>query len=659
MFECIWHLSGFKNYQRCQSGVMCVEPYEPQSDKSHEKPGKDSELPGDLELRSESGARSESESSTAPETRRRRRNQERASRKRGRRHWGRLVGLFFGALLFAVFVCAMFFVYHAFSLKEHVTAVREEASALQSGLLTEERQQTARHLTVIASHLLAAEEDANSLSWRMASLAPYVGSDIRAVRTLAAGLGDIANNALPQLEQAVTIFSVQDVAIADGAVSLPNLAQAAPHLTEASTSIHLAAQRLTGMPEAKVPELRSQIDEAKELFRSVDAGIEAVANFAEIAPQMLGLNGEAPRSYLVLSQNNAELRPRGGMPGSWGIVTSDNGKLGVEPFVSVGELGWMKEPVVKLSVEEEQLFTSKLARIGQDVNFTPDFPRTGEIAKAMWMERFGREVDGVIAIDPAALQHVLAVTGPVMLSDGTTLDGENAEEQLLHQVYLEKPVQQQDAFFAEAAAAAFTGLMTYRGSPLPCMLAIAQSASEGHVLLWSAHQDEQRVLNSTGISGVLVTETDDPRIGVYFTDQTQSKMDWFLRREVSIVSERVIDGAVREYEVEVSLSNTMTEEQVGVMPRYVLGGSSNSQLRPGSIDTAIYLYAPAGGGIVESQFSDGGGFDSISTHEGLTVGLKTVILEPGQSMVMKVHVQSSVGVLKEARLEQTPYALGR
>lgn len=45
--------------------------------------------------------------------------------------------------------------------------------------------------------------------------------------------------------------------------------------------------------------------------------------------------------------------------------------------------------MVELTAEERMLFTDKLGTDIRDVNFTPDFPRTGEIIRAMWAIQYG------------------------------------------------------------------------------------------------------------------------------------------------------------------------------------------------------------------------------------------------------------------------------
>lgn len=102
-------------------------------------------------------------------------------------------------------------------------------------------------------------------------------------------------------------------------------------------------------------------------------------------------------------------------------IQVENGTMSIQEFAPPP--AEFTTPVVTLTAEERALFTDKLARVPQDVNFTPDFPRTGEIAQTMWQQSTQQTVDGVIAIDPVFLQRMLAVSGPVTMSDGSGFDG--------------------------------------------------------------------------------------------------------------------------------------------------------------------------------------------------------------------------------------------
>lgn len=385
--------------------------------------------------------------------------------------------------------------------------------------------------------------------------------------------------------------------------------------------------------------------------------IHNASAFVQLAPKMLAMDGQ-PRTYLILAQTNAELRPSGGMPGSWGTMTVTNGKVEMHEFVSGSSIPRADTPVVTLTAEERSLFTDKLGRVSQDANFTPDFPRTGEIAKALWEQNQQTTIDGVIALDPVFLQSMLAVTGGVTLDDDQVLDGTNTVRFLLSDVYAQQSVADQDAYFSMAASAAFEHIMQSMQNPASYITAICDSVDNGHLLLWSAHMDEQNLIDTTAISGGLVTDSSEPQVGVYFSDVTQSKMDWYLDRDVSVEYQKDAANGAKQYTVRITVTNTLTQDQVAGLPQYVLGDQLEG-VANGQIKTALFVYAPAGGRLVDWTMSDGGEFDGVTVHDGLTVGAKTFTLGPGESYEIVCHVQSVVGVDEPVTLRQTPLAKQR
>src|SRR5690606_4026466 len=107
--------------------------------------------------------------------------------------------------------------------------------------------------------------------------------------------------------------------------------------------------------------------------------------------------------------------------------------------------------------EQRDLYTDAPAIWPQDVNFSPDFPTAARLYREMYAQKFGVQVDGVIATDPVALARLLRGTGPVTLTDGQQLTADNAVSLLLSDAYQQGDTPREtnaasDRLFASAAS---------------------------------------------------------------------------------------------------------------------------------------------------------------------------------------------------------------
>jgi len=131
-------------------------------------------------------------------------------------------------------------------------------------------------------------------------------------------------------------------------------------------------------------------------------------------PDLLGADKQ--KSYLVLLQNNMELRPTGGFIGSYALLTFDQGKLvdtNVSDIYSAdGQLQGHVEPPapIKKYLGEANWYL-------RDSNWDPDFPTSATRAEWFLGKEINKSVDGVIGIDLEFIKGLIKVTGPITLSD--------------------------------------------------------------------------------------------------------------------------------------------------------------------------------------------------------------------------------------------------
>lgn len=603
-------------------------------------------------------------SSAAPHSRRVRRRMSaehirQIKRKRRRRKI--LIGVLVIIAVLAVFAGA--FVWSALQAKNELQQAVSSAQGLQQTIVDSDKSKREEQVNTFSDHVSKAYKQTSSPLWQLASVVPYAGDDISAVRTMVAAMENISSQALPQLLQAADNIDLNNVHVENGTIEISGLEASQRPLQIADDTIDKATREVKTVKAVKTPHIAQVADAlktAETYCEKLDSVVHSLNSIVQVLPSMLGTEShanDAPRNYLILAQTNAEARPSGGLTGSLGLATVQGGHVSLQPFVSDSEIQNADEPVVDLTAEERLLFTDKLGKDIRDVNFTPDFPRTGEIMSAMWNRQYGIAVDGVIAIDPLFLQNMLAVTGGVAMPDGSTLDGANTAQTLLHDVYARMTPQETDEYFAVAAQAAFDHIMQNAGNFKSYVKALSTSVEQGHVMVWSAHEDEQNLIADSAISGKLITEGAKPQVGVYISDETESKMDWYLHREVTTEFQKVARNGANQYTVHIKLQNTMTAEEAASEAEYVTGGGNI--VPKGQIKTALFIYAPANGRLVDWKFQNADDYKGVTLHNGLTVGVGDVTLQPGESYEITVHVQSAPDTDAPLTLRQTPLIEGR
>lgn len=578
-------------------------------------------------------------------------------------------------VLSAIIVIGAYFVISAVLVANEVKAAAATVTSLQGADITADDASGNLKTTSdeLRKHADAAYIHTSNPIWAMAGKLPGYGGDVEAIRTSVDVLHQVADDALPLIIDAVSDVDVSRITIADGSVSVPGIRQAAPKLAKANGIIADANGKFQSIDGVTLGALQRQLKPAREKFVTLAETSDTLSRGAQLLPSMLGLDDpNATRTYLVLAQNNAEVRTTGGIAGAFGLVSVKGGKVEMHDFISTSEFGSFDQPVVPLQSDERDIFGDKLGEFMQDVNFTPDFSRTGQIAKAMWEAKRGDTIDGVISMDPVFLQRVLSAVGPVTVDGGNgvsmTLDGSNTAQSLLNKVYFDLPDStDQDKFFGLATKASFDKILhSSSANPSELVKQVISSAEDGHLYVWSAREDEQKLLDGTLVGGTLVTKESGgymgskaPRqvIGVYYNDAMASKMDWYLDRSVEDKLVQTYPNGRERHEITIRMRNTLSAGDVEGLPDYIIGTLENGAVK-GNIQFVNYLYVPAGGAVPEyAAGPNGDKGDDYAIHDGLTVVAKQVSLAPGESYEIKATVYTASGSMNgRTVVRQTPLA---
>lgn len=528
----------------------------------------------------------------------------------------------------------------ASSISEHLEAGANLAPRLKQEILEHNSVEAGETASVLINHTAHARRAASDPLWTMAAALPWVGSNFLAVSTLATAADDVARLAADPLVNVLHTLDWKSLSPTSDGIDLQPLVDAQPKISRAADAVEQSVKRLDAIETSRlIPQIAAPLNEARDELSALQGGLTAANSVTQLAPKMMGISG--PREYLVMIQNNAEVRATGGIPGAIAVLSLDDGKLSMGAQASATELGFMS-PSIKVEQEQEQIYSARIGKYMQDVNLTPDFPTSASTALSMWEQKRGTLLDGVISVDPVALSYILDGIGPVSLSDSelissinsglpTELSGKNVVQTLLSDVYaeIEQP-KLQDAYFAGVAQEIFAALSDGQGDAKGLIAGIIRGTEEGRVLVWSNQSTEQSIIEPYALSGSIAGSSISPaQFGAYFNDGTGAKMDYYVKRTVQLVKECAKDG-YEQTTVRVTSTNTARADAAMSLPAYVTGGGAFG-VPPGSVQTNIVAYGPVQANM-ETASLDGqrAGFAS-HRHANRPVGVVDVRLAPGES----------------------------
>ena len=358
-------------------------------------------------------------------------------------------------------------------------------------------------------------------------------------------------------------------------IDLTPLAHAAPALATAAAASTGVQRQVHALPAST---WLSPIDSARrELAHQVDdltATLDNAARAAKLLPPMLGADGK--RSYFVAFQNTAEARGTGGLPGAFGILDADHGRLHFRKFYNDTFMGGVHVSTNFGPDYAASYGSAQPQNVFVNTTMSPHFPYAAQLWMAMWQQKTGEKLDGALATDPTALSYLLGAVGPTKLDDGTAVSAGNVvslTESAAYSRFTDVAARKQ--FFLEVAHAAADHILHGSGGASTKLVhAMGRAAGEGRFLVWSAHPGEQALIAATPLAGI-VPDTAAPYSAFVLNNAAGSKLDYYIGRSISWTGSSC-DGSTRKTRVTVKLTNHAPSSGLAdyVVIRADVGGKS-------------------------------------------------------------------------------------
>ena len=367
-----------------------------------------------------------------------------------------------------------------------------------------------------------------------------------------------------------------------------------------------------------------------------------ISSAIKASPYLLG--SDKPRSFLIAFQNSAEARGTGGILGAFAIVKMDKGQMTVVKTGSNAVLQSLQEIPISMPKEYTDLYRSDPA-IWQNSNLSPHFPYGARIWQALWKKQTGEQLDGVIAIDPTTISHLLKATKPITMKNGTVITSDNVVQLTLKDAYktFETNNDARKQFLVDIMNSVFAQFTTQSFSKVTIASGIRESILENRILIYLNDAQYEEFLTRSRLGGYLHEEPNN-NYRVVIQNIDASKMDYYLEKSVSITCHK--SGTT---DVQVTTTNTVNATAAKDLPAYVLTRADKTApkgLITGQHRFKIFIYGPVNSKVVSGSRSNSAAIPGGVAQERLR---KIVVfdtdLQPGQTENFTATFTNGVGKL--------------
>lgn len=202
-----------------------------------------------------------------------------------------------------------------------------------------------------------------------------------------------------------------------------------PNLDKIEPDLKQAAESVSSVNVGKYPEkighvsLRSKVDTAKNFITGAHFVITSARPALMVAPASLG--EPDAKNYLIIFQNDKELRATGGFMTAYAFMKLDHGRISSTTSDDIYRLDEQllkvclnvicpltpPAPIVKYLPEVSG--KPRTAWSMRDSNISPDLPTSMRNFEKMYSFLKAESFDGIIMIDTHVVEELIKITGPI------------------------------------------------------------------------------------------------------------------------------------------------------------------------------------------------------------------------------------------------------
>ena len=299
--------------------------------------------------------------------------------------------------------------------------VRQDAVNIQnlaggSASRTEQIKQAGPALAILRQDFKTLKDETEPYLWLAPWLewVPVYGGDLASAPDLVRLADSLLASADLSYQALSPLLDAYSATGYDPAELVGLLNQAQPQLIEARHSLDVALAARSNLKPERLSPLVSDLllNDVDRVLPLMDDGL----TFAVEIPRLMGASEEGPKTYLLLVQNEDELRPTGGFITAAGTLLLQDARITSLSFQNSGNFDDWTKPYPAAPWQLSQYMNSQVL-IFRDTNWFTNYPTAALFAEHLYSYISDHSVDGVIAFDQQMLVELLGVLGPIQMDD--------------------------------------------------------------------------------------------------------------------------------------------------------------------------------------------------------------------------------------------------
>lgn len=562
----------------------------------------------------------------------RRRKKQSSSKKR---RWKKI----FYVLLLFILVLGLFSVLPAFSALKTLKDLKSHAIPIKDSLLLQDIDMLESELEEVNSLLGRLDRSLAQVGfYKGIPIANWYYNDARNIIAAARpGIEAvvISIDAIKPFADVLGLKTSGTIASLNVEEKISGLIKATPYietrLDEISPKLHEARENLDKVNPRRYPKsifgrpIRSYLSNARNAIDGVDSSIPDISDFLISLPRVLG--GDAPKTYLVIFQNDKELRATGGFWTAYALITINDGRI------SNVRQGDMYDVDARIAVHPAP--PPPIARFlrldkwyARDANLSPDFVVSSQKFEEFWArDPSAPGIDGIIALDTQFVSEMLEVLGELKVSGySETFTSENVAEVLeTYSTIVFKEQEGRKALIGDLMGSMISKAYSSPQKQWPNIIFKAFNlAVEKHLLIYLHDNQAQKLSERKNFSGRVVDFDGDY---LYVNDTN------FAGRKANIW---IVEDIEKEVETEGDkLISTVTIN-------YKNTGEYHSEWNTGYRDY-VRVYVPRGSKLINSSGSEIN--IEVSEDLGKTVFIGYISVNPLESAKLTLEYELPEGLI--------------